>query len=181
MVVTVQKEDVQFALQDLKEVLEKSGDTTASVDDALFILSGSLGVADIDSIRDQGAAIISDLSGQAGALFYVTGPHGSELKLNKVGGINLDPALLDLQIKRDGNWVPLPIEQQPVDSFMIEGFVPVLIQITPVPIAQLPMLLGLADIADDDPRQTDDYLQQSFYDLKARFEVDEALNEEIAS
>lgn len=61
----------------------------------------------------------------------------------EVGGINLDPALLDLQIKRDANFVPLPLPQQPIHSMNIEGFIPVIIHITPV--TNLPMLLGLAD------------------------------------
>lgn len=57
-----------------------------------------------------------------------------------VGGIDLNPALLDLQIKRDGNGVPLPLPQQPVDSMRIDGFLPVIINI--VPITNLPLLLG---------------------------------------
>ena len=57
-----------------------------------------------------------------------------------VGGINLDPSLLDLQIKRDGNGVPLPLLMQPIGDMKIEGFFPVIINITPV---SLPLLLGL--------------------------------------
>lgn len=59
------------------------------------------------------------------------------------GGIDLNPALLDLQIKRDGNGVPLPLPQQPIGTMRIDGFVPIIINITPIP--DLPMLLGLAD------------------------------------
>jgi hypothetical protein len=60
-----------------------------------------------------------------------------------LGGINLDPKLLDLQIKRDGNGVPLPLPQQPIGEMHIEGFIPVIINITPV--TNLPMLLGIVD------------------------------------
>ncbi len=58
-----------------------------------------------------------------------------------VGGINLDPALLDLQIKRNKYGVPLPMTQQPIENMKIEGFVPVIINVTPI---NLPLLMGLA-------------------------------------
>lgn len=57
-----------------------------------------------------------------------------------VGGINLDPSKLDLQIKRDGNGVPLPINQQPIPNMRIDGFSPVIINISPIP--DLPLLFG---------------------------------------
>ncbi|MCK5179194.1 MAG: hypothetical protein KAR32_06655, partial [Candidatus Omnitrophica bacterium] len=59
------------------------------------------------------------------------------------GGIDLDPAMMDLQIKRDGNGVPLPVFQQPLDMINIKGFVPVIINVTPI--LNLPLLLGFAD------------------------------------
>ena len=65
-----------------------------------------------------------------------------EKQLTPVGGINLDPALLNMQIKRDGKGVPLPVNQQPMLKMEIEGFVPVIINVTPV---NLPMLLGVAE------------------------------------
>jgi len=48
------------------------------------------------------------------------------------GGINLDAGLLDLQIKRDENGVPLPMPKQSLETINIDGFVPVIINITPV-------------------------------------------------
>ena len=59
-----------------------------------------------------------------------------------VGGIDLNPAMLSLQIRRDGNGIPLPIEEQPLENMEIRGFVPVIINITPVP--NLPALIGQA-------------------------------------
>ncbi|GEM_PF-6768179 len=56
-----------------------------------------------------------------------------------VGGINLNPAMLDLQIKRDGNGVPLPLPMQPIGDMKIEGFFPVIINVTPI---NLPLLMG---------------------------------------
>ncbi len=59
------------------------------------------------------------------------------------GGINLDPTLLDLQIKRDGNGVPLPMSDQVIENMKIEGFIPVIIHVTPI--TNLPLMLGFAD------------------------------------
>ena len=70
--------------------------------------------------------------------------HGAKIGGQEdVGGINLNPALLDLQIKRDANGVPLPLPRQPIGEMHIDGFIPVIINITPV--TNLPLLLGLAD------------------------------------
>jgi hypothetical protein len=65
---------------------------------------------------------------------------GGGLKI-RPGGIDLNPALLDLQIRRDGNGVPLPLPLQPIETMHIDGFLPVIINI--VPITNLPLLLGL--------------------------------------
>ncbi|VAX36700.1 hypothetical protein MNBD_UNCLBAC01-2168 [hydrothermal vent metagenome] len=56
------------------------------------------------------------------------------------GGINFNTDLINWQIKRDGNGVPLPMNSQPMNSMQIDGFVPVIINVTPV---SLPLLLGL--------------------------------------
>ena len=66
---------------------------------------------------------------------------------DKKGGINLNSAMLDLQIKRDGNGVPLPVFQQPIGEMRIDGFLPIIIDI--IPIVNLPLLLGLADSEED--------------------------------
>ncbi|MCD4780671.1 MAG: UTP--glucose-1-phosphate uridylyltransferase [Candidatus Omnitrophica bacterium] len=71
----------------------------------------------------------------------------ASLTTQPVGGIDLNPALLDLQIKRDGNGFPLPLEQQPIDNMQIEGFLPVIINVTPI--NSLPLLLGLSDEETD--------------------------------
>ena len=63
------------------------------------------------------------------------------------GGIDLNPALLDLQIRRDGNGVPLPLPMQPIQDMHIEGFLPIIINVTPI--TNLPLLLGLADTKQD--------------------------------
>ena len=57
-----------------------------------------------------------------------------------VGGIDLNSDLLNLQIKRDTNGVPLPLIQQPIENMKIEGFLPVIINVKPI---DLPLLLGV--------------------------------------
>jgi len=56
------------------------------------------------------------------------------------GGIDLNPADLNLQINRDQNGVPLPIEQQPIQNINIQGLVPIIINIAPI--SDLPLFLG---------------------------------------
>jgi len=68
-----------------------------------------------------------------------------------VGGINFDPTLLDLQIKRDGRGVPLPLPQQDVQHIDIKGLYPVIINIQPF--NALPAYLGL-DTPSPDPVQS---------------------------
>ena len=67
----------------------------------------------------------------------------------KVGGIDFNPQLLDLQIKRDGNGVPLPLPQQRIDQIEIQGILPVIINISPV--KNLPLLLGISRQKEEIP------------------------------
>jgi len=64
-----------------------------------------------------------------------------------LGGIDLNPSLMDLQIKRDGNGIPLPMRLQPVEVLDIEGFVPVIINV--IPVSNVPLLLGF-DLPQED-------------------------------
>lgn len=70
----------------------------------------------------------------------------SALSPTPVGGIDLNLEGMDLQIKRDASGVPLPIEQQPLMDMQIDGFLPVIINITPV--SNVPLMLGLGGSAD---------------------------------
>lgn len=47
------------------------------------------------------------------------------------GGIDLNPEMLDLQIRRDDQGFPLPIDQQSFVDMEIEGFLPVITNISP--------------------------------------------------
>ncbi len=64
----------------------------------------------------------------------------------EVGGINLDPSLLDLQIKRDGQGIPLPMSQQDPALMNIQGFIPVINSIMPCPNLLLSLGVNPADI-----------------------------------
>jgi hypothetical protein len=70
-------------------------------------------------------------------------------KPDKVGGINLNPSMLDLQIRRDGQGIPLPISQQPIGNMQIDGFIPVIINVTPI--TNLPLLLGVSTEEQTNP------------------------------
>ncbi|MFT5386955.1 MAG: hypothetical protein ACI9E5_000074 [Candidatus Omnitrophota bacterium] len=69
---------------------------------------------------------------------------GEDQDPNRVGGIDLNPELLDLQIKRDGAGVPLPVIDQNFEEMNIQGFLPIIINVTPV--TNLPLLLGELDV-----------------------------------
>lgn len=60
------------------------------------------------------------------------------------GGIDFDPTQMNLQIKRDGKGVPLPLPQQNLEQINIEGLFPVIINIVPVNAQTLPIFLGRA-------------------------------------
>ncbi len=60
----------------------------------------------------------------------------------QVGGIDFDPTSMNLQIKRDGRGVPLPLPQQNLEQINIQGLFPVIINITPINAQTLPIFLG---------------------------------------
>ncbi|MCB9758009.1 MAG: hypothetical protein H6753_06280 [Candidatus Omnitrophica bacterium] len=58
------------------------------------------------------------------------------------GGIDFDSTTMDLQIKRDGKGVPLPLLQQNLELINIPGLFPVIINIMPINAQNLPIFLG---------------------------------------
>ena len=60
----------------------------------------------------------------------------------EVGGINLrmDPAVLDFQIKRDGNGILLPVAQQNLENIHLDGLYPIILDIQLI--TDLPGLVG---------------------------------------
>ncbi|MCC6758231.1 MAG: DUF952 domain-containing protein [Candidatus Omnitrophica bacterium] len=61
------------------------------------------------------------------------------------GGIDFDPTNMNLQIKRDGKGVPLPLPQQNLEQINIQGLVPIIINIVPINSQTLPIFLGQAE------------------------------------
>ncbi len=61
-----------------------------------------------------------------------------QVKKDIYGGIDFNEQYLKMNIKRDGNGVPLPIGQQNLDKIKIDGLVPVILNIQPV--TSLPIL-----------------------------------------
>ena len=60
--------------------------------------------------------------------------------LKKTGGIDFRVRSINLQIKRDGKGVPIPLQLQDVKNINIEGLYPVIINITPATFQSLPLL-----------------------------------------
>lgn len=58
------------------------------------------------------------------------------------GGIDFNPALLDLQIKRNGKGIALPLAQQNVKAINVEGFYPAILSINPVLQEDLPSFVS---------------------------------------
>ena len=50
-----------------------------------------------------------------------------------VGGIDFNPGWLTMQIRRDGQGLALPLDQQPAMVTDIPGFVPVILNVQPAP------------------------------------------------
>jgi len=121
-------------------------------------------------------AMVGGESDQAsGNRLQILTPDASELmpQTTPVGGIDLNPALMDLQIKRDGKGIPLPLPQQPIHQMKIDGFLPVIINIIPVPI--LPLQLGLADPIEEEPTDIGYELPKEPMARKRSFARDEEL------
>ena len=72
---------------------------------------------------------------QQSALLKDTGDKAEGVSVDKAttptGGIDLAQSSLDMQIKRDGAGVVLPVSQQNFDNIRISGLVPVILDIVP--------------------------------------------------
>ena len=85
-------------------------------------------------ITNNGLTSLGVTTGQEG--------HPDKASLAEKGGIDLNSANLDLQIKRDGRGVPLPLAQQDMAQLSrIQGFVPEIIEIKPA--VNLPIISEL--------------------------------------
>ncbi len=94
----------------------------------------------LSSQRGPGAASssVGDLKASSTALIEKDSTVGGLDR--QVGGIDFDPSKLNLQIKRDGRGVPLPLPEQDLENINIKGLYPVIINILPVNAQTLPIL-----------------------------------------
>ena len=120
----------------------------------LITLDGK--IADSEDLVKQFFAEVEGYLRQSEATFVAAAPdavgiapaqHEDSALGEKKGGIDLNPELFDLQIKRDGNGVPLPVNQQPIYNININGFVPIIINV--VPVTNMNLLLGFTDTEDE--------------------------------
>jgi hypothetical protein len=77
----------------------------------------------------------------------------SKVSSSAVGGINFDPTNMNLQIKRDGRGVPLPLPQQNLEQINIEGLFPVIINIVPINVQNLSVFLGSVPVGEQAPKE----------------------------
>ncbi len=112
----------------VREIEKRLGNKDSILENKPISLAASDNVPRIDSKQSEGGPVVSSpVAGQG---------------RNEFGGINLNAELLNLQIKRDGNGIPLPLPQQPIQNMKIEGFLPVIINIEPISIQ---LLLGVTE------------------------------------
>jgi len=115
----------------------ETGYSAGQIIDAFTVESSSDFLKHIGNIASTGGAELADAA-------VLAEPDTDFTK----GGIDLNPRLLDLQIKRDDNTgIPLPVNQQPLENMNIDGFLPVIINVTPF--TNLPLLLGLGDAPEE--------------------------------
>ena len=93
----------------------------------------------------------------------------------KSGGIDLNPMINNMRIQRDGNGVALPVFDQPIQNININGFVPVIINITPLQ-NNLLLMLGFSDETEeqpitDQPKKEVYYPEAAWYERLDEFEV----------
>lgn len=155
--------DVFVSLNTIGQKLNASSPLTPADND--FISSLGLG-------REEGLKLAQSIPGINAQAAAATNQESTA----PVGGIDLNPRLLDLQIRRDNTGVPLPFNQQPFENMNIDGFIPVIINVSPV--TNLPLLLGLKD--DNQENVVDHETQEDPLKLSYATKIDAfKLNESI--
>lgn len=130
------KPDVQARLAEIGPVLQRLKDNRRYREDVLGRSRGEipgdeLRIKTLEAEREALEEILETMA-EAG---------GDAATLTRYGGIDLNPGLLDMNIRMDGSGRPLPLEQQPLEAFEIKGFLPVILDIRPV---EVPVFLGSA-------------------------------------
>ncbi|MCR4336672.1 MAG: hypothetical protein NUV91_02555, partial [Candidatus Omnitrophica bacterium] len=82
------------------------------------------------------------LSGVSSELAAVIDHPNVTRQLAEFGGIDLSSKMIDLQIKRDGKGFILPVQLQDLDNIQIDGLAPVLLNIMPATVKDIPLIMG---------------------------------------
>ena len=86
-----------------------------------------------------------------------------------VGGITLRRDLLDMQVLRDPNGIPLPVQQQPIHQMNIQGVVPILNTLSEM---KFPMILGMQGESQESDDDIDELSSRDPMDLRKRIDKD---------
>lgn len=138
------KTPMTFASTDFDKADSKESLALAALMAANPTITGALGkINNFNNLLALAKQVASSAAGQAVVAVGVpqlTQQANDVSSSAAVGGIDFDPSLLNLQIKRNGKGVPLPLDQQNLENINIEGLYPVIINMQPATIQNFPFL-----------------------------------------
>jgi hypothetical protein len=114
-------------------IIKKAAKNVLLMLDEVNVTPASRSAKGLSMNQEKGDAVATDAAG-------IT--NSDKVRKTQVGGIDLNSSLLNLQIKRDGNGVALPIGEQDWSKIDIQGFIPVIYNIQPVNMTQLLEMAG---------------------------------------
>ncbi len=136
--------EINTSLENASRLMEKAGNSNDTDEqDELFSQVDSL-ISEIEALLNRQRDALAEYN------------DASQNASSQVGGINFDPTLMNLQVKRDKNGVPLPLPQQDLQNINIEGLYPVIINIAPATMANFPLLSKAAEEKQKIPSDKDD-------------------------
>lgn len=147
---TLTKDDIRSMAQNfLKKRGEKSSVNGSSRERAESALTEELmtWLKDEKWIRGVDLKTVSDEVLKSFRLVQ-EGQGSYRVEIPNVGGIDMNPIIMQREIQKNGNGVIIPISPVPVENFKVDGLMPVIINVTPV--TNVMFLLG---IADQDPNK----------------------------
>ncbi len=139
-------EQIKTAYSDTS-ILVAGGVTEANRESFGFSVKAGMGPDSLEEIRSvvQWAQKSDDAQNpSASSAIGMNNEVASAPNTLPVGGIDFDPTNMNLQIKRNGKGVPLPLPQQDLEHINIQGLFPIIINIVPINAQNLPILLGQA-------------------------------------
>ena len=92
-------------------------------------------------------------------------------KGKNVGGIDLNPTIMNMGVQKNGNGVIIPISPISPENFKVDGLTPSIINVAPV--TNLPLLLGLDQQPKKDSATDVSFHVSMLFDVRERFAVKE--------